>query len=227
MKTNITKNKRNSRERGFVLGLALIILGAVLSIGIAISTLLIRDLKLSIASVDSNIAYSLADSMLTCGGALDNDFSITTTLGEQKKVFPTNKNLAAFYDTEYRATYNIATLKCLESPIFSGSPLTADVTSATTTSTLSSTKTVGSVVQNIISTTTMSYLNPSYGTDAYTGGVLTKFQVAGDHLPSRSCVTLEVYAASTTGDRMYIARGKVPCVGPRVIERVVVKVVEG
>jgi hypothetical protein len=165
--------------------------------------------------------------MLTCAGLLDNDFSITTTLGEQKKVFPTNKNLAAFYDTEYKTTYNIATLKCLESPIFSGSPLSADITSATTTSTLASTKTVGSVVQNIISTTTKSYLNPSYGTDAYTGGVLTKFQVAGDHLPSKSCVTLEVYAASTTGDRMYIARGKVPCTGPRVIERVVVKVVEG
>ncbi len=225
MKIDIMKNQKN--EKGFVLGLALIILGAVLSIGIAISTLLIRDLKLSIASVDSNIAYALADSILTCAGALDNDFSITTTLGEQKKVFPTNKNLSAFFDNEYRATYDIATLKCLESPIFSGSPLSADLSSATTTNTLSSTKTVNSLVQQIKSTTTMSYISPSTDSPIYAGGVLTKFEVSGDQLPGKSCVTIEVYAASTTGDRMYIARGKVPCVGPRVIERVVVKVVEG
>ncbi len=225
MQTNTMQ--KNKQSRGFVLGLALIILGAVLSIGIAISTLLIRDLKLSIASVDSNIAYALADSMLTCAGALDNDFSITTSLGEEKKVFPTNKDLSAFFDTEYRATYNIATLKCLESPIFSGSPLSTDLSSATTTNTLTSTKTVNSVVQQIRSTTTMSYISPFTDSPIYAGGVLTKFEVSGDHLPGKSCITLEVYTASTTGDRMYVSRGKVPCSGPRIIERVVVKVVEG
>ncbi len=227
MKTNNIKTQRRQKERGFVLGLALIILGAVLSIGIAISTLLIRDLKLSIASVDSNIAYALADSVLTCAGTLDNDFSMITSLGEQKKVFPTNKNLSAFFDSEYRATYDISTLKCLEGPVFSGSPLNTDLSSATATNALSYTKTVNSVVQQIKSTTTMSYINPSFDSSIYAGGVMTKFEVSGDQLPSKSCVTLEVYAASTTGDRMYIARGKVPCAGPRVIERVVVKVVEG
>lgn len=225
MKKN--QNKKINKKRGFVLGLALIILGAVLTIGIAISTLLIRDLKLSIASVDSNMAYALADSMLTCAGTLDNDFIVTTILGEDKKVFPSKKDLLTYYDVEYRSLYDISTLQCLESPIFSGSLLNTDVSVSTSTSVLETTKTVGAIVQQIKSTTSISHINPATDDSAYADGVLTKFEVIGDHLPSRSCVTLEVYAASSTGDRMYIARAKVPCVGPRIIERVLVKVLEG
>ncbi len=221
-------NKKNIKN-GYILGMAMIILGAVLTISLSISSLLLRDFKLSISAINSSTAYGIADSMLSCATALDKNFTyFSTSTSETKKFFSDTNDLVDYY-APLKAKYDLTTIKCLSMPVINTNLVLQNVDpnmSGTTTVPLftrSNIDTYGTEVVN--SETSISQIDINDISSPYRGGVLTKIKIWGDSVPASACGILEVYATST-GERMYIARGKYPCDGNKITERVIVKTLD-
>jgi len=218
-------NKKNIKD-GYILGMAMIILGAVLTVSLSISSLLLRDFKLSISAINSSTAYGIADSMLSCATALDKNFTyFSTTTSETKKFFSDTTDLVSYY-YPLQSKYDLTTIKCLSMPVLNTNLLLQDVgVSGTTTVPLftrTNVDTANQVTEVVNSETSISQIDPNDIDSPYRGGVLTKIKIWGDSVPAFACGILEVYATST-GERMYIARGKYPCDGNKITERVIVK----
>ncbi len=197
------------QNRGFVLGIAMIVVAVLLTLTIAISIVMLRDLRQSSISYDTRIAATLADSATMCAESVFKNFKNDGTVN--RSLFPViNAFLATHFDSN---TGNFpyvdpTTVGCFDVPLF---PSAFTVTSAGPATTTVSNATY-------ISTTTISVSNVS----TYSGGAKVNVQIKRFDFPRFACAEIEMHTTST-GAVLIIGRGKVPCDSSSRVERVVVK----
>lgn len=195
------------QNRGFVLGIAMIVVAVLLTLTIAISIVMLRDLRQSNISYDTRIAATLADSATMCAESVFKNFKSTST---DRSLFPTVTSLPPnvhFNSTDFPYVDPV-TVGCFDVPIFPSA--------FTTTSSVPATTTVSNATY--ISTTTISVSNVS----TYSGGAKVNVQIKRFDFPRFACAEIEMHTTST-GAVLIIGRGKVPCDSSSRVERVVVK----
>ena len=211
---NLTNNKKNMR--GFTLGVAMIIMGILVTISIGMSTLLLKDLKLVSVTEKSSIAYNIADSILACATSYENHIRYINRLGvDDTGIFPTSTQYT--YDTNYKENYtnsnttlNKDSIKCFDKEIL-------DIVSSQ------------SLDKEIKKNET--FIEPATVSNSptiYLGGVKTTVRVQTDYMKSNlrdACAEVEIYSIDSQ-DKLFVAKGKVPCTGPKIIEKVIVKSVQ-
>lgn len=196
-----------NKNRGFVLGMAMIVLSVLLTLSIAITILLLRDFRQSSISYDSRVATALSDSAVLCAESILKNFR---NAAGTESLFPTSTTgLVTHFSNDpslYFPYVDPKTVGCFDAPIFpallvdSGALVTSTTTSAYT-------------VTNTITTSNLT---------AYVGGAKTLVEIRRSDFPRSACVELEVHATST-GVSLVIGRGRVPCDGASRVERVIVK----
>ena len=211
---NLTNNKKNMR--GFTLGVAMIIMGILVTISIGMSTLLLKDLKLVSVTEKSSIAYNIADSILACATSYENHIRYINPAGvDDTGIFPTSTQYT--YDTNYKENYtnsnttlNKDSIKCFDKEIL-------DIVSSQ------------SLDKEIKKNET--FIEPATVSNSptiYLGGVKTTVRVQTDYMKSNlrdACAEVEIYSIDSQ-DKLFVAKGKVPCTGPKIIEKVIVKSVQ-
>lgn len=200
-------NKTKKQNRGFVLGIAMIVLTVLLTLSISITIILLRDLRGSNISYDTKIASTLADSALMCAESVFKNFKSNTN---DRSLFPIDMSEAPNYhfNTSNLFTYvDPATVGCFDVPLF---PAGVQAGAAPATGTLST--------SDYRSTTTINYSTVS----AYSRGTKVWVQIKRNDFPRFACAEIEMHTTST-GAVLIIGRGKVPCESTSRVERVVVK----
>lgn len=207
---NRNNNPKNYKQqpRGFILALAMVILSVVLTISIAVTIVLMRDLNSSTTNVASHTAYYFADAVMTC--ALSYERTIRNQNDNSTGVFPVSMNSLdgnsnyKFNDFNTPSTlYTPEGIKCLDSPLFSN--INSSSNNKTTI------KTVDEVGGSTI------YRN---------GGVRYQTTIQNQEMSSRdfnrACVILEVYGKAGE-EKLFITKGQVPCGKADSVERVIVR----
>ena len=209
------KEKCTNSMRGFTLGVAMIIMGILVTISVGMSALILKDLKLVSITEKSSIAYNIADSILACTTSYENHIRYInpSTGADEAGLFPTSTLYN--YDTNYKENYTTAdvssqlnfdknSIKCFDLEILDTSnPDPKNITSI------------------VAATSANAPAN-------YIGGVRTTIKVQSDYMKSKmrdACAEVEIYSAPTQ-DKLFVAKGKVPCTGSKVVERVIVKSVQ-
>lgn len=205
---------QNKNLKGFTLGMSVIILAATVTISLSISTVILRQLKITSVASDSQLAYQLADSLMTCFTTNEFEFGFIDSSG-RNRLFPTNPtNLKNWFANV--TDYNPKTLKCMDSRIFSDNMI--DVNSPNPESAIFTSSSLGATVN---ASTTITYSD----LPVYTGGAVTKFFIKRSDFPKDGCAEIEVHTAPNTS-RTFISKGKVPCYGEKRIERSITKIIQ-
>ncbi len=200
-------NKFKNKNRGFVLGIAMIVLTVLLTLSISITIILLRDLKGSNISYDTRVASALADSALMCAESIFKNFKSNTN---DRSLFPIDMSEApnTHFNISGKFAYvDPATVGCFDVPIF---PASVQAGAAPATGTLSTT--------DYKSTTTITYSTVG----AYSQGTKVWTQIKRNDFARSACAEIEMHTTST-GAVLIIGRGKVPCDSTSRVERVVVK----
>jgi hypothetical protein len=226
---------KHKSMRGFTMGLALIIVAAMLLISVSISTLLLRDLKNSASNIKSSIAYNLAESALECAAGYENNIKYFDASGAViTGIFPVSTSYAyvplsygsgtAGYansqwsdvndNTDNGAKYKLDSIKCFGESILYEVNNDADMSDNSTT-------------------TIKSLTSPVAMPAGFAGGVVTSIKIKKDlslyvgtdlqdsfkKYLQNACVSLDVYATNTqtTADPYYkkliVSKAQVPCAG--------------
>lgn len=214
----MNKNKKNMR--GFTLGMAMIIMAILVTVSLGMSTLLLRDLKLVSVTERSSIAYNLADSMMSCVTSYENHirYNNPVTGIDETGLFPTSTDF--LYDINYKENYTTSdintqihyekdSITCFDKKILDiNDTSVVDIKNKVTLTSPASTMPIG-----------------------YSGGALTMIRIQTANMKKNlndACVVAEIYATTTqfSTDKLIITRGKIPCIGDKVVERVIVKKVQ-
>jgi hypothetical protein len=202
-------NNSKTNNRGFVLGMAMIVLAVLLTLSISITIILIRELKESSISYDTKVASSLADSAMLCAESIFKNFKNTNPTPD-RSLFPVtvlNSPTVHFNSGDF-AYVDPATVGCFDVPIFQANLIVAG--SAPATGTVST--------SDYRATTTVTMSN----VQAYDRGAKVFTQIKRSDFPRFACAEIEMHTTST-GAVLIIGRGKVPCDSTSRVERVVVK----
>jgi hypothetical protein len=200
-------NKFKNKNRGFVLGIAMIVLTVLLTLSISITIILLRDLKGSNISYDTRVASALADSALMCAESIFKNFKSNSN---DRSLFPIDMSEAPNYhfNTSGKFAYvDPTTVGCFDVPIF---PASLHAGAAPATGTVST--------SNYSSITTITYSTVG----SYSQGTKVWSQIKRNDFARSACAEIEMHTTST-GAVLIIGRGKVPCDSTSRVERVVVK----
>lgn len=198
------------KNRGFVLGIAMIVLTVLLTLSIAITIVLLRDLKQSNISYDTRVASALADSSLACAESIFRNFK---SADNTRSLFPTSTGviLSTHFNNNGSTGFpavDPTTVGCFDVPMFPSALTGASTFIATTTYTAA-----GYTGTTTVSTSTVG---------SYAGGAKVMITIKRDDFPRFACAEIEMHTTST-GAVLIIGRGKVPCDSTSRVERVVVK----
>ena len=217
---SLERENKTSAMRGFTLGVAMIIMGILVTISIGMSTLLLKDLKLVSVTEKSSIAYNIADSILACATSYENHIRYINPSGvDDTGIFPTS--IPYNYDSNYKENYTTAntanqlsfdksSIKCFDQEILDE---------------------INSDPKNITKVMAINNADTDRENDGpsnYAGGVKTIVRVQTDYMKSNlrdGCAEVEIYSI-TSQDKLFVAKGKVPCTGSKIIEKVIVKSVQ-
>lgn len=203
--------------RGFILGMSIVILSAAIIIAISISTIVLRDLKISSLAGDSQLVYNLADAGINCFSTDELEFGFVNASGSSR-FFPQSPiNLRNWFLN--MTNYKPETVKCMDVRIFSDSMVNFNYVTPSLSVYTSSGSLVGGVTY--VATTTIDYSSNA----SYAGGAMTKFYIKRSDFPKSSCLEVEIHAKNDT-PRLLVARGKVPCYGDKRIERSLSKIIQ-
>ena len=199
------ENKKSLPMRGFTLGVAMIIMGVLITITLGMSALLLRDIKTASVTEKSSTAYNLADGMMNCILSYDNQIRYyDASNNDVAGLFPTSTT--STYNSNYKTSdglhYLQDSIKCFEKSILTNTfvPNTYSVEPAN--------------IQN--------------APPQYDGGVRTNISIKSDFMSNNlynSCVKAEIYAKDNQ-EKLFITRASVPCTGDKTIERVIVRSVQ-
>ncbi len=210
------KNLKQKHNTGFILGMALIILSVLLTVSISMTTILIKELKLSSATSASHTAYYLADSAMSCITALNRNAMPSDTTQFSTSIYPDNTTWNSTVNPPVLAnttTWATSSMTCFSYALFSPGNITKTLSSDPVNM---QNKTL---IQNIDSTVS------SPTTYQGGGGVKTSIQIKTiefDTYFEKACVTIEIYTKPSTPN-LVVARGSVPCTGEKRVERVLVR----
>lgn len=202
-------NKFKNKNRGFVLGIAMIVLTVLLTLSISITIILLRDLKGSNISYDTRVASALADSALMCAESVFKNFKNEAPVN--RSIFPVITSFVAVHFDSNPGNFpyvDPTTVSCFDVPIFPAGLTSAGAAPATGTVS-------GSGYQ---ATTTVTTSN----VQAYDRGAKVFVQIKRNDFARSACAEIEMHTTST-GAVLIIGRGKVPCDSTSRVERVVVK----
>lgn len=200
-------NNIKKQNRGFVLGIAMIVLTVLLTLSISITIILLRDLRGSSISYDTRVASALADSSLLCAESIFKNYK---SVGNDRSLFPVVTTLSpnTHFNSGDFAYVDPTTVGCFDVPIFQAGLTSAPAAPATGT--------VSAAGYEATTTVTMSTVQ------AYDRGARVLVQIKRSDFARSACAEIEMHTTST-GAVLIIGRGKVPCDSTVRVERVVVK----
>lgn len=195
---NLNKIIGNS-NKGFTMGMSIIVLGIALTLSAAMAVMLLKDVARSNTAIVSAKAYYLADSALACVNSYERYLLDVNGDGPFPTSTPDFPNFNNYTDIVSGDIYDGEYIKCLGVKIF-------DVSNTAITA-----------ISNL-GIAPINYLN----------GIKTEITLEGNSLldeAGNACVILDVYASSSQ-DKMIVSTARIPCTGNKVIERTIVRTIK-
>lgn len=208
-----TKNNYNQKSlKGFTLGVAMIMMGILVTVSLGMSVLLLRDLKQASLTESSSRAYNLADGFMTCLVSYENTIRNYDNGVNIGGLFP--ENISFSYDSKYKdkipldnvtnlVSYDKTSLTCFDKQIFDETGTGLNKTQ----------------ILPAGSNDPLDYQN---------GGVKTNIKIQTDEMEKKmnnTCLEADIYAKPGK-DKLFIVRSRTPCTGSKVIERVIARYIQ-
>ncbi|MDQ5957248.1 MAG: hypothetical protein QG614_223 [Patescibacteria group bacterium] len=199
--------------KGFTLGIAMIIMGILITVSLGMSTLLLRDLKQASITESSSRAFNLADGFMNCLVSYEkNTMKTNNGYGDYGGLFANiendqyNENYIDRTPLQGMATtsYTKNSLTCFGSQILDQS--SGDMNKTTITQTDSSDP-----------------VSPDY-----IGGAKTTITIQTNEMKNNmnnTCLVGEIYG-SQNANKLFVVHAKTPCIGDRIIERIITRSVQ-
>jgi hypothetical protein len=211
---NKSKYTKNIHNAGFILGMALIILSVLLTVSISMTTILIRELKLSSATSASHTAYYLADSAMSCITALNRNAAPYDETLLSTTIYPDSSSWNGSV-LGNQTTWATSSITCFQYPLFDAGNII---------------NTPPSDPVNMKNKTLIQNIDGSAGITSPAlyqggGGVKTSIQIENTEFDTyfeKACVNIEIYTKPGTPN-LVVTRGSVPCTGEKRVERVLVR----